>query len=133
MISAQFVPRSRTVTGPRTYRAASGTARVVREPGPEGGTVVLAAIGEFDVETVGCLARALAEARHEGCRRTVLDVSRVEFGDSSFLHVLVTAHFAGRPFVLMGPVPRQLRQLFAMTGTLRLFTFTEDRAGPGFA
>lgn len=117
----------------RTYRAPSGTAWVVREPSPTPGTVVLSATGEFDVDTVCCLRRALAEARHEGSHRTVLDISQIGFGDSSFLHELVTAQFAGHPFVLAGPVPRQLRQLFALTGTLRLFTFVSDRQGPDFA
>ncbi|MFI8519468.1 STAS domain-containing protein [Streptomyces sp. NPDC085481] len=117
----------------RTYRAPAGTAWVVREPSPAPGTVMLSATGEFDVDTVSCLRRALADARHEGSRRTVLDISQVGFGDSSFLHELVTAHFAGERFVLAGPVPRQLRQLFALTGTLRLFTIVRDRRNLGFA
>ncbi|MEU6978209.1 STAS domain-containing protein [Streptomyces sp. NPDC046371] len=117
----------------RTYRTPSGTAWVVREPSPAPGTVLLSATGEFDVDTVGCLRAALAEARHDGPHRTVLDISQVGFGDSSFLHELVTARFAGDRFVLLGPVPRQLRQLFTMTGTLQLFTFVSDRHSPDFA
>ncbi|MFI9003906.1 STAS domain-containing protein [Streptomyces sp. NPDC053541] len=118
---------------PRTYRTPSGTARVVCEEAPDGDTVVLSATGEFDVDTVDCLRRALADARHSGCRRTVLDVSQIGFGDSSFLHELVTAHFANGSLVLTGPLPRQLKQLFTMTGTLRLFTIVQDRAVLGFA
>ncbi|MFC8506752.1 STAS domain-containing protein [Streptomyces sp. NPDC057411] len=117
----------------RTYRAPAGHAWVVREPPPAPDTVMLSATGEFDVDTVCCLRRALAEARHEGPRRTVLDISQVGFGDSSFLHELVTAHFAGHPLALAGPVPRQLRQLFTMTGTLRLFTIVRDRRSLDFA
>ncbi|MEU8618613.1 STAS domain-containing protein [Streptomyces sp. NPDC048623] len=142
MIPAQSVPPQGgepdpTPTGPgpepRIYRAPAGTAWVVREPSPAPGTVVLSATGEFDVDTVVCLRRALAEARRSGSRRTVLDISQIGFGDSSFLHELLTAHFADGRFVLAGPVPRQLKQLFAMTGTLRLFTIVKDRAVLGFA
>lgn len=112
---------------PRTYRAPAGTAWVVREPAPAPDTVLLSATGEFDVDTVGCLRTALAEARHAGARHIVLDVSQVGFGDSSFLHELMTAHFADHHLVLAGPVPRQLHQLFALTGTLRMFTIVRDR------
>ncbi|MET9953278.1 STAS domain-containing protein [Streptomyces sp. NPDC006339] len=128
MVHAQFVPPPDAAPGPRTYRAPSGTAWVVREPSPAPGTVVLSATGEFDVETAGCLHDALADARLDESRLVVLDVSQVCFGDSSFLHELVAAHFAGHRFVLAGPLPRQLRQLFALTGTLRLFTIVKDRA-----
>ncbi|MER7521224.1 STAS domain-containing protein [Streptomyces sp. NPDC126499] len=133
MVHVQPVPPPDTAPEPRTYRAPSGTAWVVRESSPAPGTVVLAASGEFDVETVGCLHHALAEARLEGSREVVLDVSRVGFGDSSFLHELVSAHFAGHRLVLAGPLPRQLRQLFALTGTLGLFTIVKDRVGLRFA
>ncbi|MFG3349876.1 STAS domain-containing protein [Streptomyces sp. NPDC048018] len=136
MIAAQFVPGRGSPggeRGPCTYRAAAGTAWVVREPSPDPGTVLLSATGEFDVDTVGCLRRALAEARRGGSRRTVLDISQVGFGDAAFLHELVTAHFSGHSFVLAGPIPRQLRQLFAATGTLRLFTIARDRAVLGLA
>ncbi|MCX2185300.1 STAS domain-containing protein [Streptomyces sp. SKN60] len=140
MVPVDFVPsqggeRNPAPAGqePRTYRASAGTAWVVREPSPAPGTVVLAATGEFDVDTIDCLRRALTEARHSGCRQTVLDISQIGFGDSSFLHELLTAHFAHGRLVLAGPVPRQLKQLFAMTGTLRLFTIVKDRAVLGFA
>ncbi|BAU86975.1 hypothetical protein SLA_6106 [Streptomyces laurentii] len=118
--------------GPRTYRTPSGTAWVVREPSPVPGTVVLSATGEFDLHTVRCLRQALAEARHEDGGRTVLDISQVCFGDSSFLHVLVAARSADPGFVLAGPVPRQLRQLFSLSGTQRMFTIVKDRAALGF-
>lgn len=106
----------------RTYTAPVGTAWVVREPSPEPGTALLSASGEFDIESVLCLHEALADARHEGSRQTVLDISQVGFGDSSFLHELLAAHFSHQRLVLVGPVPDQLRQLFLLTGTLRLFT-----------
>ncbi|MFI8826075.1 hypothetical protein [Streptomyces sp. NPDC053431] len=46
----------------------------MREPSPVPGTVLPAAGGEADVDTVGCLRRAQAEARHMGFRQTVLDM-----------------------------------------------------------
>ncbi|MFD0372190.1 STAS domain-containing protein [Streptomyces sp. NPDC059071] len=137
MVPVDFVPPlgrdpEFATTEPWTYRAPAGTAWVVRGPSPAPGTVVLSAAGEFDVETVGCLRQALAEARRSDARQTVLDVSQIGFGDSSFLHELLAAHFTGGRFVLAGPVPRQLRQLFTMTGTLRLFRIVNDRAVPGY-
>ncbi|MFF5971244.1 STAS domain-containing protein [Streptomyces sp. NPDC012769] len=134
MVDAQFVPRPDAVPEPRTYRPSSGTAWVVREPSPEpGAVVVLSATGEFDVETAGCLHDAFADARLAEPRLVVLDVSQVGCGDSSFLHELVAAHFADHRLVPAGPFPRRLRRLFALTGTLRLFTIVKDRADLCFA
>ncbi|MFF6773473.1 STAS domain-containing protein [Streptomyces sp. NPDC012637] len=138
MVLVEFVPPpgrdpEPATAEPRTYRAPAGTAWVVREPSPGPGIVVLSATGEFDVDSVGCLRRALVEARHSDARQTVLDVSRIGSGDSAFLHELVAAHFASGRFVLAGPVPRRLCRLFTVTGTLRMFRIVKDRAALGFA
>ncbi|WP_370413656.1 STAS domain-containing protein [Streptomyces fradiae] len=116
----------------RVYRAPVGSTWVVREPSPGPGTVVLSATGEFDMDTVQCLHEALADARHAGARQTVLDISQVGFGDSSFLHELVAAHFSHHHrLVLAGPIPDQLRELFLLTGTLRLFHTVRSRRSIG--
>ncbi|MEU1890804.1 STAS domain-containing protein [Streptomyces pristinaespiralis] len=117
----------------QVYQSAVGTTWVVREPSPEPGTVVLSATGEFDMETVPCLHEALADARHAGARQTVLDISHVGFGDSSFLHELLAAHFSHPRLVLAGPIPHQLRHLFVLTGTLRLFHTVRSRRSIGLA
>ncbi|MFD3663721.1 STAS domain-containing protein [Streptomyces sp. NPDC058659] len=117
----------------RTYRARNGRALVVREPPPKSGTALLALTGEFDVSTVSCLHEALTDARHEGAAHTVLDLARVSFGDSFFLHELLSAHFSHHDVLLIGPMPRQLRHLFLLTGALRLFTVVPDRARVGLA
>ncbi|MCX4534194.1 STAS domain-containing protein [Streptomyces sp. NBC_00841] len=56
--------------------------------------LLLTAGQRFDLETVPRLRQALADARHEGSRQTILDISQVCFGDSSFLHELLAAHYS---------------------------------------
>ncbi|MFC9593886.1 STAS domain-containing protein [Streptomyces sp. NPDC056944] len=106
------------------YRS-PGEASVYRQPTRPDGTAVLQAAGEFDLDSVGCLRQAQADARYEGATRIVLDVSGVTFGDSSFLHTLVAALRAPGRLILRGPVPHHLRQLFTLTGTTHLFQFAE--------
>ncbi|MER7540810.1 STAS domain-containing protein [Streptomyces sp. NPDC097704] len=117
----------------RVYRAPLGATRVVREPSRDPGIVVLSATGEFDMDTVPCLHEALADARHAGAQQTVLDISQVGFGGSSFLHELLAAHFSHRRLILVGPIPHQLRRLFVLTGTLRLFHIIRSRRSIGLA
>ncbi|MER7623123.1 STAS domain-containing protein [Streptomyces sp. NPDC126503] len=126
-----LVPHTFLASGRRLYRAPRGYARIGwEEPAPPG-TVVLTASGEFDSECAGCLREALADAGRAASVCTFLDVSRVTFGDSSFLYELLTAHGSHPRLVLVGPLPSQLRRLFEITGTHRLFHFATDRAGAG--
>ncbi|MGW6393257.1 STAS domain-containing protein [Streptomyces sp. NPDC055103] len=127
--SAQPVP-----TAPmerHTYRAPNGGARVVREPTSRPGTVLLTLSGEFDVDTASCLRAALADARRQEPATTLLDLGQVAFGDSSFLHALLSAGFLPRELVLIGPIPHHLRQLFLLTGSLGMFTVVPDRTHLG--
>ena len=114
-----------------TYRAPNGGARVVREATSKPGTVLLTLSGEFDIDTVSCLREALADARRQKPATTLLDLGQVAFGDSSFLHALLSAGFPSRELVLIGPLPHHLRQLFLLTGSLRMFTVVPDRAHLG--
>lgn len=77
--------------------------------------LLLTAGQRFDLETVPRLREALADARHEGSRQTILDISQVCFGDSSFLHELLAAHYSHHRLVLAGPIPHELRQLLLLT------------------
>ncbi|SEB66585.1 STAS domain-containing protein [Streptomyces sp. TLI_105] len=111
------------------YGAKSGHARVRRESTGSPATWLLSASGEFDVDTIDCLRDALTAARKAHAERILLDLADVVFGDSTFLHELVRAHRGPSRLVLVGPLPGQLRRLFEMTGTYRLFHITLDGDG----
>jgi anti-anti-sigma factor len=115
-----------TLTDRRTYTEPSGRARVIRSAGVVPGVRVLRASGEFDIDTVSCLREALADCRAAGDARTVLDLSRVDFGDSTFLHLLVAAHYQQKRLVLAGPLPHPLRRLFRLTGVEQVLDLAPD-------
>ncbi|MFD3549175.1 STAS domain-containing protein [Streptomyces sp. NPDC058655] len=85
--------------------------------------------GEFEFSTLAPLQAvcdtALAEARVE---RLVLDVRDVTFGDSTFLNLLLTLSGA-TDLRLLGPLPRQLARLLAVTGTDQVLTIEDATAG----
>jgi anti-sigma B factor antagonist len=56
------------------------------------GATVVTVTGEVDLMTAPKLAAALEDARAAGARLVVVDLSGVDFLDSSGLGVLVTAH-----------------------------------------
>jgi anti-sigma B factor antagonist len=58
----------------------------------QGGVTVVTVSGEVDLQTAPRLAAALEEARAASGASIVVDLSRVDFLDSSGLGVLVTAH-----------------------------------------
>jgi len=75
----------------------------------QGGTTVVTVSGEVDLQTALRLAAALEEARATAGASIVVDLSTVDFLDSSGLGVLVTAHreteSAGRQLRLVRPRP----------------------------
>ncbi|MFD6280966.1 STAS domain-containing protein [Streptomyces sp. NPDC060209] len=75
------------------------------------------------------VVEALEEAAGSGGRLTVADLSRLEFADSTGLHVLLSAQRrhagAGVRLVLAGPLGTGVRRLFEVSGTLGAFTFAE--------
>ncbi|PRH77289.1 anti-sigma factor antagonist [Streptomyces solincola] len=89
------------------------------------GVRVVRAGGEFDPDEAETLGDALAVHRAGEALGVVLELSRVTFADSSFLHVLIDARLrhreAGVPLVLAAPDPLVLR-LLEMTDTARVFT-----------
>ncbi|MFF5973358.1 STAS domain-containing protein [Streptomyces sp. NPDC012769] len=117
----------------RTYRTPDGCARVRHETTGSATTWLLCAAGEFDSDTVRALHQALTDAQDAGAERILLDLSRVTFGDSSFLHELLKAHYGPGRLVLVGPLTNQVRRLFELTGTLRLFHLALDRGSAGLA
>ncbi|MEU6882479.1 STAS domain-containing protein [Streptomyces sp. NPDC046712] len=108
-------------TDHKTFSDPTGAAQVTLDHTSSSWEYVLRASGEFDLETVGCLQLALHAVPQTPAGRTVIDVSGVTFGDSSFLHVLIGAHFQQNRLTIAGPLPTELRRLFELTGTLRMF------------
>lgn len=72
------------------------------------------------------------DARRDDAERILLDVSQVGFGDSTFLHALGEGRREPAGLILVGPLPSQIRRLFEITGTLRLFPLATDRGASGF-
>ncbi|MER7538374.1 STAS domain-containing protein [Streptomyces sp. NPDC097704] len=90
--------------------SAPGADAYRRAPPRLDGTVLLRASGEFDRASVGCLRQALKDARHDAAARILLDLTAVTFGDSAFLHTLLTARRNPVRPVLVGPLPGHLRR-----------------------
>jgi anti-anti-sigma factor len=86
--------------------------------------------GALDQDTAPELATVLDEAARSATARTVVDLSALEFADSSALHVLLAARRAhdeaGREMVLAGPFTTGVRRLFTVTGTAEHFRLTDS-------
>lgn len=84
-----------------------------------GETTVLAVSGELDLASSGTLEEAIAGADSSGLALLALDLSAVDFMDSSGLAVLVKthqrAHDAGRRFGVINCSP-QVQRLLTLTG-----------------
>ncbi|GAA3085856.1 STAS domain-containing protein [Streptomyces roseofulvus] len=90
----------------------------------DGRTAVLTVSGELDMETADRLREVLAEQFGQGRRRVVLDLSALDFMDSSGLNVLIQAVIrareAGGDLYLAGPTPavRRILEITGVTTTL---------------
>lgn len=100
------------------------STRVTVQPDRDGQRVVRCA-GVFDYNTLAPLRTvcdaALAEA---GVERLALDLRDVTFGDSTFLNLLLSFD-AATDLRLIGPLPRQLGRLLAVTGTREALTIED--------
>lgn len=99
---------------------ASPEVLAIRESLLFGGVVELSLVGELDLATAPALEQRLSQLRSE--RKAVrVDLSRVEFIDSSGLRVLLGAWKSGREmgwnFEIGPDVPPQAEHLFKITGT----------------
>ncbi|MFG2623104.1 STAS domain-containing protein [Streptomyces sp. NPDC048507] len=88
------------------------------------GELVLLCAGEFDMESAGLLSRAVMSGARNA-QLLVVDVSELEFGDSSFLNVLLGLRRT-HEVVLAGPVPSQFRRVLEITGADALFEVRDD-------
>jgi len=80
--------------------------------------------GELDIDSADALERTVAELHTTGHDRIVVDLSRVEFIDSTGLRVLLGLHRSSeREGRLLGLVrgPRPVHRMFELTATAPLF------------
>jgi anti-anti-sigma factor len=95
-----------------------------------GGGVRLALVGELDLATAPRLEERLAQLREEG-QPVLLDLSRLEFIDSSGLRVVIRAfehgHAEGSPLEIDPDIAPQAMQLFKLVGVERMIV-GEDQA-----
>ncbi|MFI0107859.1 STAS domain-containing protein [Streptomyces parvus] len=91
----------------------------------ERGVFVVVASGDFDADERDLLLSAWDEADERNLPVTVLDLSGVTFGDSSFLDSLLRARrrhlTADRRLVIAGPLHHRVVRLLTVTGTLPHF------------
>jgi anti-anti-sigma factor len=90
---------------------------------------VLAVSGELDLASSAELEEALHNVNHAGAELLILDLSELEFMDSTGLGVLVKANQraqeAGRRFALVKGSP-QVQRLLSLTGVADRITVAES-------
>jgi len=88
--------------------------------------------GELDSSTAGQLYEQLSELTRDGVVHVALDLSELEFMDSTGLSVVVAEHkrttASGGELVLLSPQSQVLR-MFEMTGLTDVLHILEDGAG----
>jgi anti-sigma B factor antagonist len=94
----------------------------------ESDAFLLALYGELDLATSHVLERKLQMAESIGTDRLILDLSGLQFLDSTGLHTLVRAQArwraSGRKISLLRG-PRAVQRVFELTQATRLFTFED--------
>jgi anti-anti-sigma factor len=87
-----------------------------------GGARRVTAVGELDLTTAPVLQECLLRELEAGSE-VELDLAGVPFADSSALRVLVTvdrrAEELGVRFVMLAPLPAQMRRVFEVTGLMQ--------------
>src|SRR4051794_10018994 len=87
--------------------------------------------GELDIATAAALHEQLVRLENSATGDVDLDMSRVEFCDSSGLRELITAHqlllAKGRRLRIVNP-PHQVARLLALTGLDSVLLDTPNRA-----
>jgi anti-sigma B factor antagonist len=99
---------------------------VSRETADGGRDVTLRLVGEIDMSTVPTFDEALTSAVDQAPDRLVIDLSGVEFMDSSGLNALIRArNFLDERGVdlVISRVSEQVRRLFEISGLTTAFMF----------
>jgi anti-sigma B factor antagonist len=93
-----------------------------------GNAITVVPIGELDLVSSPIFAQALERARESGAELIVVDLRRLEFMDSTGLHVLITAQQraiqSGRRFGAVKGTP-PIQRVFDLTGTAELLTIVD--------
>src|SRR5258708_38224057 len=103
-----------------------GSLTIERTADAEG--VVFALGGELDLESAPCLDRELRELDGTSPGRVLIDLSNLEFMDSTGLSVIVQAHRSAQANghrLALRPGPPQVQRLFELTGVRQRFSFEE--------
>jgi anti-sigma B factor antagonist len=90
--------------------------------------VILQLGGELDLESAGELDRQLEEVAATSPGRLLIDLSDLEFMDSTGLAVMVRAQRSARDnghSLSLRPGPTQVQRLFELTGVLDRFAFED--------
>jgi len=89
--------------------------------------------GDLDLASAGMLEREVGQERLAGSTRIVIDLSAVEFIDSSGLRTLLAlrndAKRHSHALLLVAPPPQVMR-IFKITGTRTLFEWQEGHGRP---
>ncbi|MEU6851757.1 STAS domain-containing protein [Actinacidiphila alni] len=98
----------------------------VPAPGTTGGIAVVDPAGELDVENLEPLRERLLQAAKSG-PVVVLDASRITFGDSSFLRVLLEAsHLTELRIAAPQPAIERLLSLVGMNMAMAVYPTLEE-------
>jgi len=98
------------------------------EVAPDGDFVRVRPVGALDVSTAPVLRGKVEELRAAGFKRVLLDLSGLEFMDSSGVHLTLALDAEARSdgFTLgLVPGPEPVQRLFALTETIERLPFTE--------
>jgi anti-anti-sigma factor len=104
------------------------SGELVIRGGHDADCFVLSLFGELDLATSPMLERRLQMAESIDSAKVVIDLSGLEFIDSTGLHTLVRAQQrwseTGRQFSLLRG-PRAVQRVFELTNALQYFTFED--------
>lgn len=103
-----------------------GPGQLQVETSGDGDALVLSLRGEFDLTSAPVFERALGAAQSVNPRRLVIDLSGLDFMDSTGLRALLAAREQaqenGRVLALRRG-PRQVQQMLELTGSIDAFAF----------
>ena len=91
------------------------------------GTARVVPVGELDQSTVALVNARVRAALEDGCRHLVIDLSRLEFLDSSGVHLLLTwrdAAEAGGWRMTIVPGRAPIQRVFDLLGLTDALPFT---------
>ncbi|MGW4778466.1 hypothetical protein ACWEPA_17625 [Streptomyces filamentosus] len=116
------------VAGTFVWRPPCSDGLVRCVPADSPATAVLLLSGEFDAETVPCLREVLDAVRTPQVELVLLALIGVTFGDCALVHELTGARSRPQRHVLLGPLPRRVARLLALTGTRHTLDIALDDA-----